>query len=332
MGKKLIFIIIIECLLSCTGFSSFSKPENSDSIVVCYFKGNIIRSASVPCSLAFSRAKYLRTDTIIRLKPNEFNKIKYALENTRKVGKENDCESKFLISMDSISVCICDFNRVYNKNDEQLSFDLSIIYLVKWKSGFYNYILTVKSNDSARDAAILYCMDSNSYSTIEGVKGYGFIKFDQISWYRENSNKFTAANGGKPVQSFAFFHIPLPEYSYAVEDQNAVMVGTRMEQACSPKLNSGMFAAMKENGDVKGIFVGHDHDNDYAVYWNNILLAYGRYSGGNTVYNHLSNGARVIELTENSGYFTTWITLEKSERINKVVCPDDFIKDKNKNM
>ncbi len=140
MGKKLIFIIIIECLLSCTGFSSFSKPENSDSIVVCYFKGNIIRSASVPCSLAFSRAKYLRTDTIIRLKPNEFNKIKYALENTRKVGKENDCESKFLISMDSISVCICDFNRVYNKNDEQLSFDLSIIYLVKWKSGFYNYI------------------------------------------------------------------------------------------------------------------------------------------------------------------------------------------------
>lgn len=212
------------------------------------------------------------------------------------------------------------------------SYEYNLTSTAEGISGFSNYILTVKSNDSARDAAILYCMDSNSYSTIEGVKGYGFIKFDLISWYRENSNKFTAANGGKPVQSFAFFHIPLPEYSYAVEDQNAVMVGTRMEQACSPKLNSGMFAAMKENGDVKGIFVGHDHDNDYAVYWNNILLAYGRYSGGNTVYNHLSNGARVIELTENSGYFTTWITLEKGERINKVVCPDDFIKDKNKNM
>lgn len=212
------------------------------------------------------------------------------------------------------------------------SYEYNLTSTAEGISGFSNYILTVKSNDSAKDAAILYCMDSNSYSTIEGVKGYGFIKFDQISWYRENSNKFTEANGGKPVQSFAFFHIPLPEYSYAVEDQNAVMVGTRMEQACSPKLNSGMFAAMKENGDVKGIFVGHDHDNDYAVYWNNILLAYGRYSGGNTVYNHLSNGARVIELTESGSSFTTWITLEKGERINRVVCPDDFIKDKNKNM
>ncbi len=212
------------------------------------------------------------------------------------------------------------------------SYEYNLTSTAKGLSGFSNYILTVKSNDEAKDAAIIYCMDSNSYSTIEGVKGYGFIKFDQISWYRENSKSFTSANGGKPVQSFAFFHIPLPEYSYAVEDQNAVMMGTRMEPVCSSKLNSGMFAAMKEMGDIKGIFVGHDHDNDYAVYWNNILLAYGRYSGGNTVYNHLSNGARVIELTEDGASFTTWIILENGERINKAVCPDDFIKDKNKNM
>ncbi len=51
-----------------------------------------------------------------------------------------------------------------------------------------------------------------------------------------------------------------------------------------------MFAAMKEAGDVMGMFVGHDHDNDYAVMWKDILLAYGRYTGGNTVYNHLPNG------------------------------------------
>lgn len=212
------------------------------------------------------------------------------------------------------------------------SFDYNLTSTAKGISGFSNYVLTVKSNDLTKDAAILYCLDSNSYSKIEGVKGYGFINHDQISWYRDNSKKFTTANGGKPVQSFAFFHIPLPEYSYAVEEQGAVMVGTRMEPACSPKLNSGMFAAMKEMGDVRGVFVGHDHDNDYAVYWNKVLLAYGRYSGGNTVYNHLSNGARVIELSEDGTSFTTWITLEKGERINKVVCPDDFTKDKNKNM
>ena len=62
-----------------------------------------------------------------------------------------------------------------------------------------------------------------------------------------------------------------------------------MEKACAPELNTGMFTAMKEAGDVMGMFVGHDHDNDYAVMWKGILLAYGRFTGGNTEYNHLPN-------------------------------------------
>lgn len=36
-----------------------------------------------------------------------------------------------------------------------------------------------------------------------------------------------------------------------------------------------------------GMFVGHDHNNDYAVAYKEVLLAYGRYTGGNTVYNDL---------------------------------------------
>ena len=46
-----------------------------------------------------------------------------------------------------------------------------------------------------------------------------------------------------------------------------------------------MFAAMYEGGDVMGMFAGHDHDNDYSVMWHGILLAYGRFGGGNTEYN-----------------------------------------------
>lgn len=84
----------------------------------------------------------------------------------------------------------------------------------------------------------------------------------------------------------------------AASDETAILVGTRKEKACAPQLNSGMFASMKEMGDILGVFVGHDHDDDYAVFWKGILLAYGRYTGGDTVYNNLSNGARVIEMTE----------------------------------
>ena len=102
----------------------------------------------------------------------------------------------------------------------------------------------------------------------------------------------------------------------------------KKDAACAPQLNSGMFASMKEMGDILGVFVGHDHDDDYAVFWKGILLAYGRYTGGDTVYNNLSNGARVIEMTEGSTNFRTWIRLKGGEVINTVNYPSDFIKKK----
>ena len=193
-------------------------------------------------------------------------------------------------------------------------------------SGVTNFILPVKASDGKRKATVLYCIDSHSYSQIKGVNGYDYIKFDQIQWYRENSKKFTEENNGVPVSSYAFFHIALPEYNQAASSESAILYGIRKEKACAPQLNSGLFAAMKEMGDVRGVFVGHDHDDDYAVSWKGILLAYGRYTGGNTVYNHLTNGARVIELDENANSFRTWIRLKEGV-VQQVTYPADFIKE-----
>lgn len=193
-------------------------------------------------------------------------------------------------------------------------------------NGASNYILPLKSSDGKKNAAVLYCLDSHSYSNIKGIGGYDYIKFDQIDWYRNNSRKFTEQNGGTPLPSLAFFHIALPEYNQAASDETAILVGTRKEKACAPQLNSGLFTSMKEMGDIVGVFVGHDHDDDYAVFWKGILLAYGRYTGGNTVYNNLTNGARIIELKEGEKSFDTYIRLKDGEIINKITCPADFIK------
>ena len=192
-------------------------------------------------------------------------------------------------------------------------------------SGTGNHALTVKSSEGEADAFILYFFDSHSYSSVEGIGGYDFIKHDQIDWYRTLSNSFTEKNGGNPVPSLAFFHIPLPEYNQAAANESAILYGIRKEKACAPELNSGLFAAMKQQNDILGTFVGHDHDNDYVVYWKGILLGYGRYTGGNTVYNHLTNGARVFEINENSRTFDTWIRL-KDGTTSFVKYPDDFIK------
>ena len=173
--------------------------------------------------------------------------------------------------------------------------------------------LKIKARDG-RTAFVLYCIDSHSYNWTD--RYYEWITEEQIRDYESRSAAYTTVNGGKPVPSLAFFHIPLPEYGIAASDQKAPLVGTRREICCCPDHNSGMFAAMKRCGDVKAVFVGHDHDDDYSVMWDGILLSYGRYTGGDTVYNHLENGARVILLHED-GSLDTWVTLKGGRVLNE---------------
>ena len=193
-------------------------------------------------------------------------------------------------------------------------------------SGVGNYALSILSRNG-KVANVLWCFDSNDYSKIDSVDGYGYIYRDQIDWYAKRSAGFTKVNGGRPVPSMAFFHIPLPEYAYALTDLNTQVYGIRREKPCNPQLNTGMFAAMKECGDVMGVFVGHDHNDDFMLQWNGIALAYGRFTGGETVYGDLPNGARVIELTEGARSFHTWIRTAAGME-QDLVYPDCFWKAK----
>ncbi len=195
---------------------------------------------------------------------------------------------------------------------------------VKNVSGYGNYILEIKSRDGKKVKAVLYCMDSHAYSTLEPkVDGYGWFAFDQVEWYRKQSEKYTSANNGTPLPALAFFHIPLPEY-HVVKQPDIKKVGSQLEDICSPKVNSGMFLAMLEKGDVMGTFVGHDHINDYIFNHFGIALTYGRFSGSKNTYTELKNGVRVIELTEGQHGFDTWIRLDDTVVINQVKFPDDL--------
>jgi 3',5'-cyclic AMP phosphodiesterase CpdA len=204
------------------------------------------------------------------------------------------------------------------------SYPYNLTYSAEGISGVGNCLFTL-ADRNGKNAFALYCFDSNAYSQISDEKGYDYIRFDQIQWYREHSAALTAQNGGTPLPSLAFFHIPLIEYSLAATDETVALIGTRREKACPPNLNSGLFAAMKEMGDVKATFVGHDHDNDYAALYKGILLTYGRFSGANTTYNALKpNGCRVIELTEGEKGFKTWIRLTDRSVHHPIHYPSDF--------
>lgn len=188
-----------------------------------------------------------------------------------------------------------------------------------------DYAIEVLSSQGDSIAAVFYCLDSHTKTQVKGIGRYAWLEPEQVVWYKDLSWAYQVKNQGTPVPALMFFHIPLPEVAMAWEDRDNMGFGHKGENVSSPVLSTGMFAAVKERGDVMGIFFGHDHDNDFAVTYHDVLLAYGRYTGGNTVYNHIGkNGARVIVLREGERGIDTWERLSGGEVINRANFPLDF--------
>lgn len=170
--------------------------------------------------------------------------------------------------------------------------------------GAGNCVLPIKASDgSDEEKWRLWLFDSHSYPTKRDVGDYDWIKSEQIQWYRRTC---TEKNAGRqaPLPAMAFFHIPLPEFWHVHASDKKI--GIAKENVCSPELNSGLFTAFVEEGDVAAVFVGHDHVNDYIGVYKNIALAYGRQTGVDS-YGDLPDGGRVISLNENNQSFRTCI-------------------------
>lgn len=151
-------------------------------------------------------------------------------------------------------------------------------------SGCGTYNLPVMSSDGKGIGFNVWVFDSGDYDD-EGY--YGYVKKDQIEWYKATSDALRFLNGGKKVNSIAFQHIIVPEIydvlkkadgktlfafehiindgEYYMFDPENVNYGTLNETPCPGKLNDGQFDAMVEKGDVLALFTGHDHTNAFGV-------------------------------------------------------------------
>ena len=178
--------------------------------------------------------------------------------------------------------------------------------------------LDVLCSKENKPAMALYCMDSNDYSPNKSWGKYAWFSTDQIQWLRNSCVNKAQANGGNVLNSLAFFHICLVEYTAAIENPKNQRVGRKAESECPGALNTGMFAAMVETGNIMGVFVGHDHDNDYVVVEKGVALGYGRFSGDDTTYNNLRPGVRFIVAQEGERNFDSWILEDDGRVVHKL--------------
>ncbi len=168
--------------------------------------------------------------------------------------------------------------------------------------GECNHIITVKNSlGLITDAFVM--IDSNAY-TAKDIFGLGWdydnVHEDQIAWYRENIEYYTAKNLAaynaldeslRPtdfeldaVRSYMYMHIPpaemLAAYNAAAEGdisdwETYGIVGEEGRIVYCSEYPDALFETVLELGSTKGIFFGHDHLNSLHLTYQGVLLAYG---------------------------------------------------------
>ena len=180
------------------------------------------------------------------------------------------------------------------------------------------YHLLIKDSEGKNSIFNIWMIDSGTKAS---GGGYQSVNADQIAWYEKTSKEIMTANGGEPLPSLLFQHIPVPEIykllsvvpkgteesieGHRTQSKNYYLLNTTiatgrfLEPPCSPDVNSGEFAAWVKQGDILGAYFGHDHVNDYMGTLNGIDLGYspgsGFYQYGSGVY----RGVRTFEMDQN---------------------------------
>lgn len=123
------------------------------------------------------------------------------------------------------------------------------------------------------------------------------LRFDQVSWYYQISEALEAYAGHK-IPALMYMHFPLPEHRMvAMHREECQFEGTQMSPICCSKLNSGLFSACLQRGDVKAIFCGHDHKNDFSGVYCGIRLGFDGYLSYCACHVEELRGGRLFEIS-----------------------------------
>lgn len=118
-----------------------------------------------------------------------------------------------------------------------------------------------------------------------------------------------------PSAALAFFHIPVPEVRQLYYQK---IVGRFREGVACSSVNSGVLKTLVSIKDVKAVFIGHDHTNDFCGNLEGIWFCYG---GGFGYHGYgrtgLARRARVI-LAELRKGVKEWMGVERIKTWKRV--------------
>lgn len=177
--------------------------------------------------------------------------------------------------------------------------------------GYGNYIINITENGKIIHTLVMADTHNNSEFTLEDgsvIGGYDHLWGNQIEWYKWAING-TKKLAGETVESTVFMHIPVCEYKTAweeaygsadtgtlPEDKAPAAQGINGEGIHGSPVNNGFFSVCKELGSTKNILVGHDHSNDFQIYYEGIRLNYAVKTGYGAYWDAWLMGASTVTI------------------------------------
>lgn len=159
-----------------------------------------------------------------------------------------------------------------------------------------NYVIELYDKKGMEIQQVLFVLDSGEYLNNQ-ISRYEWMLPEQVEWLRKTMLFYRQEYRVK--QSLVFQHIPVHEYMDAYQFNhpgNGVTEGFRVD---SPGLNTGLFATLLLDESIKGLIVGHNHNNNFQTNYLGLELIFGQVSGYGADAD-IQRGARLIELSKNT--------------------------------
>ncbi len=196
-------------------------------------------------------------------------------------------------------------------------------------SGVGNFVRTIYSSRTGKPMFNIWAMDSHSEwheyvkrfnikpedsrirmpHPLGGGSAQASVMFDQVVWYYNKSIEMEKEFGYK-IPALMVMHVPIMEYHIIANNpEETGFVGSKREGICSGELNSGLFMACLQRGDVKGIFCGHEHLIDFQGKYCGIMMGYDAALGFNMSAHDDLRGGRLFEINEDGSFETRTIKI-----------------------
>lgn len=137
MMKYFLFFFSCHIILSCGNVRQVNSINQSDTIFVLYYVTNVETPIRMTKEQIAHHAEMVDLENIISLEEKEFKQIENLIKACHNDSTNQEYDARVYLKVDTFQMCLPYHESIISSKDIVYKY-LKTVYLLKWKSGFYN--------------------------------------------------------------------------------------------------------------------------------------------------------------------------------------------------